>query len=124
MLVQCWPNVCAAGPSSNLHWFNASCLLGEAASLVLLNTAGGNYKPTPTQCLLNVGPASPVLASIHSVQVSTSCCWYLHAGSNGHDALNQSWATVGQPSVALAHIQRGAKQNTITQYWANVGSAS
>ena len=37
-------------------------------------TAGGDYKPTPTQCLLNVGPASTVLVSIHSALVSTSCC--------------------------------------------------
>ena len=42
-------------------------------------TAGHDYKPTPTQCLLNVGPASPVLAGIHSVLVSTSFC-YLHDG--------------------------------------------
>ena len=55
------------------------CLLGIAAGVVLLNTAGGDYKPTPTQYLLNVGPASPVLASIHSVLVSTSCCGYMHA---------------------------------------------
>ena len=41
--------------------------------LVLL-TAGGDDKLTPTQCLLNDRPASPVLASIHSVLVSTSCC--------------------------------------------------
>ena len=25
--------------------------------------------------------------------------------------------------VTLAYIQRGAKQDTVTQYWANVGSA-
>ena len=43
------------------------------AGLVLLNTADNDYKPTPTQCLLNVGPASPVLDSIHLVLVSTSC---------------------------------------------------
>ena len=36
-------------------------------------TAGGDYKPTLTQCLLNAGPASPVLASIHSALVSASC---------------------------------------------------
>ena len=40
---------------------------------VLLNSAGDDYKLTPTQCLLNVGPASSVLSSIHSVLVSTSC---------------------------------------------------
>ena len=71
MQVQCWPTVCDAGPTSNQHWFNTSCLL-IAAGLVV-PTAGGDYKPTPTQCLLNVGPASPVLASIHSALVSTSC---------------------------------------------------
>ena len=43
-----------------------------ASGLVVL-TAGGDYKPTRSQCLLNVGPASPVLASIHSALVSTSC---------------------------------------------------
>ena len=42
-----------------------------AAGLVLL-TAGGDYKPTPIQCLLNVGPASSVLASIHSVPILVS----------------------------------------------------
>ena len=34
--------------------------------------SGGDYKPTPIQCLLNIGPASPVLASRHSVLMSTS----------------------------------------------------
>ena len=72
----------------------------------------------PTQCLVNVGPASPVLASIHSALVSTSCWRYWH------NALNQSWVNVGPSSVTLAHIQRGAKHDTVSQYWANVGSAS
>ena len=85
-----------------------------AAGLVVLTT-GGDYKPTLTQCLLYDGP---VLASIHSVLVSTSCWRYRH------DALNQSWVNVSPPSVTLAHIQRGAKHKTVTQYWANVGSAS
>ena len=46
------------------HWidvvkilYKCMCLLGIAAGLVLLNTAGGDYKPTPNQCLLHVGPA-------------------------------------------------------------------
>ena len=34
--------------------------------------SGGDYKPTPTQCMLNVGPASTVLASRHSVLMRTS----------------------------------------------------
>ena len=38
----------------------------RAADLAV-HTAGGESKPIPTQCLLNVGPALPVLASIHSV---------------------------------------------------------
>ena len=37
--------------------------------------------------------------------------------------LNQCWVNVGPPSVSLAHIQRGAQHDTVTQYWANVGSA-
>ena len=120
MLDQSWPTGCDAGPASNKHWFNASCLLGcvqLAAVLVLLNTAGGDYKPTPTQCLLIVGqyPFSPS----QYLMLPVTACWQY-----GHDALNQSWVNVGQPSVTLAHIQRGAKHNTVTRYWANVGSAS
>ena len=68
-----WPNVVPilAHRRSNQHWFSASCWL-IAVRLVVL-TAGGDYKPTPIQCLLNVGPASPVLASIHSALVGISC---------------------------------------------------
>ena len=70
-LTQCWPST---GSTPRVCWELRS------AGLVLLNTAGDDYKPTPTQCLLNVGSASPVLASIHSVLVSTSCsgtCMFL-----------------------------------------------
>ena len=83
-------------------------------------STGGEYKPTPTQCLLDVGPASPVLASIHStlgLLGRLTSCWLYYR----HDAFNQSWVNVGPPSVTLANIQRGAKHNTVTQYWANVG---
>ena len=83
------PRVCWA--ACNISW----------SGIVL--TAGGNYKPTPTQCLLNVGTALPVLASIHIALVGTSCWRYWH------DALSQSWVNVGPPSVTLAHIQRGAE---------------
>ena len=78
-------------------------------------------KPTPTQCLLNVGLASAVLASINSTLVSKPTSSWLYYR---HDALNQSWVNLGPPSVMLAHIQSGAKHDTLTQYWANVGSAS
>ena len=96
MLDQCWPTVCDAGLASSQHWFNASCLLGcvqpskhktfvnicimrrrRWAGVVQMlykcfvfagnsSWSGGDYKLTPTQCSLNVGPASPVLASRHS----------------------------------------------------------
>ena len=66
---------------------------------------------------VNVGPASPELGSIHSALVVNSYWRYQQ------DALNQT-VNVGPPSVTLAHIQRGAKHDTVTQYWANVGSAS
>ena len=46
-------------------------------------------------------------------------CWRY-----GDNALKQSWVNVSPPSVTLAHIQRGTKHNTVTQYWANGGSAS
>ena len=82
MLVQCWPTICNAGPASNKPWISASCLLGCNTGLVVL-TAGGEYKPTPTEYLLNVGPASPVMVSIYSALVSTSCWRYRHVGGNG-----------------------------------------
>ena len=74
----------STGSTPRVCWaaFNSS------SGLVVL-TAGGNYKSTPTQCLLNVGLVSPVLASIHSAIVSTSCWRYQH------DALNQTWVNVG-----------------------------
>ena len=121
-LVQCW-----RWPSSKpvlVQRLVFAGLRSIAAGLVLPNTAGGDYKRTPTQCLLNVGSASVVLGSINSVLVSTSCCWYLHAGRAGTMLWTKEWVNVGPPSVTLAHIQRGAKHNTGTQYWANVGSAS
>ena len=104
MLVHCrrlWP-------STSQHW-------------TVLFVGGGvstESKLTPIQCLLNVGPASLVLGSIHTALVSISCWWYQH------DALNQNWVNVGLPSVTLSPIQRGAKHDTVTQYWANVGSAT
>ena len=63
----------------------------------------GQYPFIPSQYLMLPVPA----------------CWRY-----GHDALNQSWVNIDRPSVTLAHIQRGAKHDMVTQYWANVGSAS
>ena len=50
--------------------------------------SGGQYKPTPIQCLLNIEPAS-VLGSIHSALVSTSC-WQYRYRAKFNDQLNLS----------------------------------
>ena len=77
--------------------------------------SGDDYKPTLTQCLLNVGPASPVLASRHSVLISTSFCGCMHAGG----AVTMLWTKAGL-MLARRLWQRGVKHETVTQYWANV----
>ena len=43
--------------------------------------------------------------------IALPTCWRYR-----YDALNQSWVNVGLPSVTLAHIQRGVKHDTVTQY--------
>ena len=80
--VQCWSNVEDVGPTLYKCYTIFLCLLGMAAGLGLL-TAGGDYKPTPTQYMLNVEPASPVLASTHSVLDRSSCWRYQHTGGTG-----------------------------------------
>ena len=95
--------------------FAGSCVQLHAG-LVVLTASGTNrpeYKPTPPQCLLNAGPASLVLASIHSALVSG------HAVGTGM----MLWIKAGLMLAHCPHIQRGAKHNKVTQYWANVGSA-
>ena len=76
--------------------------------------------PMSVKCWASVAGAVqyPFSPSQFFILAVPACCQYWH------DALNESWVIVGPPSVALAHIQRGAKHDTITQYWANVGSAS
>ena len=66
-LLQCWTNAQDFGPTLHKCYTNVLCLLGIAAGLVLLNTAGDAYKPTPTQCLLNVEPASPFFFSFFQI---------------------------------------------------------
>ena len=48
--VQCLANVEDVGPMFYKCSTNVLCLLGIAAGLVLLNTAGGDYKLTPNVC--------------------------------------------------------------------------
>ena len=85
-----------------------------AAGLVSL-TAGGDYKPTPTQCLLNFGPASSVLASIHSALVSTSCWRYQHAGATNMLAVPASPA-LGQRLVFDLCTIESAGQKDINKW--------
>ena len=123
-LTQCWSNAGLLSATLAQHQTSTGStprVCWELRSIARWSASAyscGEYKPTPTQCLLNVGPASPVLASIHLALVSASW-WRLR-----HDALNQSWVNVGPNSAMLAHIQRGAKYDTVTQYWANVGLPS
>ena len=72
----CWP----ASYTMAWHRTNASYTVSTGstpricwAAGLAVHTAGGEYKPTQTQCLLNAGAASPMLASIYSFLVSTSC---------------------------------------------------
>ena len=71
---RCWPN---AGPilAHRLRrWPSIKPALVQR--LVFAGLRVLQCKPTPTQCLLNVGPASPVLPSIHSTVVSRpTSCW-------------------------------------------------
>ena len=60
MLTKCWSN--SGPPSATLAQHKTST--GSTGLWVW------KRKPTPTQYLLNVGPASPVLTSIHSTIVS------------------------------------------------------
>ena len=92
-LTQCWSN--NGSPSATLAQHQTStgstprvcwgCVRSGSAYIapLVVLTAGGEYKPTPTRWLLNVGPASPVLASTHSALVSTSCGRYQLAGGTG-----------------------------------------
>ena len=77
--LQHWPSIKPALVQRLV--FAGSCVQLHAGLVVL--TAGGEYKPTPTQCLLNVGRVSLVLASIYSALVSTSCWQYWHAVGTG-----------------------------------------
>ena len=66
MLVQCWPTVCEAGPASNQHWFNASCLLGCTLAATIAPWAVSGY------CWKRV-QADPDLMSVK--------CWVSVAGA-------------------------------------------
>ena len=76
-LTQCWPN--SGSPSAML----AQNQSRTGSTPRVCRSAGGEYKSTLTQCMLNAGPASPVLNSIYSVLVSISYWRYQHTGGTG-----------------------------------------
>ena len=85
-----------------------------------MHSVGGGvsteYKLTPIQCLLNVGPASPVLASINSALISISC-WRkcVHIGLVYTDPMRLN---VGQRRTQWPDI--GLMYATPTNLWACV----
>ena len=99
------------------------CLLGIAAGLVLLAAhcwpwLQADTDPMSVKCWASVTSAGqyPFCPSQYFILP------YLHAGGTvWARCLNQSWVNVGPPSVTLAHIQRGAKHDMVTQYWVNAG---
>ena len=92
---------------NRLH--SALCRSGSAC------TAGGKYKPILTQCLLNASVAGAGQYPFNPSQ------YFMLAVLARYF---ESWVTAGPLSVTLAHNQRGAKHDTLTQYRANVGSGS
>ena len=81
-----------------------------------MHTAGS--ESMSGRCLASVASAGQYqFSSSQYFMLAVPTCWRYW-----HNALNQ--ANVGPSSVTPTHIKRGAKHDTVTQYWANVGSAS
>ena len=58
MLVRCWPTVCDAGPASNQHWFNTSCLLGcGSGSAYCWQRVQADTDPMSVKCWASVTAA-------------------------------------------------------------------
>ena len=98
MLTQCWPTICDAGPASNQHWFNASCLLGCVQP----------SKPkTFVQCWANVEDVVPTLHKCYTNVV--------FAGNSSCSANMIHWTNAG-----LLLGRRRRRRPTLTQLWVNV----
>ena len=149
MLFQCWPTVSDAGPASNQHWFNASCLLGCVQPSKHKTFVYHLYNVGPTsnrlvqmlyRCFVFAGNsiwsciaycwrrlqadtdpmsikcwASVAGAGQYPFSPSTSCCRYLNAGGTGMMLWTKAGLMLTPQSVMLAHIQRGAKHDTVIQ---------
>ena len=90
MLVQCWPTVCNAGPASNQHWFNASCLLGLRSiarlSAYCWRQVQADTDPMSVKCWASVPDAGQYSFSPSQYfMLAVPACWRYW-----QDALNQS----------------------------------
>ena len=127
-LTQCWSNArltaSDSGRASNQHWFNTSYLLGLRSiarwSAYCWRRVQADTDPMSVKCWASIAGAGQYpFSTSQYFMLAVPACWRYW-----HDALNQSWVHVVWPSVMLAHIQRGAKNDTVTQYSADCGSAS
>ena len=109
MLLQCWP------PSATLAQHQTSTGLMPHVCWDVCNISWSDGDYCWRQLQADTEPMS--------VKCLASPSQYFMLAVPTH-ALNQSWVNVGLPSVMLAHIQRRAKHDTVTQYCANVDSAS
>ena len=99
MSVKCWASVAGADqyPFSPSQYF---ILAGLRA-----------HTPMPFKCW----PASYTMAR-HRTNAHYTDTLPAIPIIDQYNVLNQSWVNVGQPSVMLAHIQRGAKYTTLSQH--------
>ena len=122
MLIQCWLTICDAGTA-----LTSTGSTPRVCWAALNNSwsAGSAYcwrrvQANTTKCWASVAVAGQYpFSPSQYFMLAVPACWRYR-----HDALNQGWVNVGPPSVTLAHIQHGTKHDTVTQYWANVDSAS
>ena len=118
--VQCWTNVEDVGPTLYKSMlYKCFVLAGNSrwsGIAYCWRRLQADTDPMYGKCWASVAGAGQYPFSPNQYfELPVPVCWRY-----GHDALNQSWVIVGPQSVTLAHIQR----DTVTQYWANVYSAS
>ena len=121
MLVQ--NNVEEVVPTLYKCYTNVLCLLGLAAGLVL-PTAYCRPRLQADTDLMSVKCWASVAGAGQYPCLSLSQYFILPYLHTGGIVRTRCLVNVGLASVTLAHIQRGAKHDTVTPYWANIGSAS
>ena len=114
-------------PTLYEYYTNVLCLLRTAAAGLVLLAAycwprlQADTHPMSVKCWASVAGVGqyPFCPSQYFILP------YLHAGGIVQSrCFEPKPVNVGPPPVKLAHIQRCAKQDTVTQYWAYVGSPS